>query len=317
MGIIADLSEWQGTVDFSKLSKVVDGVILRVQSGYTHPDSRYKEYVAGCKANNIPFGTYAYFKGVSIPDSIAEAQSAFDLMDKDSLFFALDIEEKTCPDLAGAGQAFIDYLKNKGVAHVGLYTGEYFYAPNNLGAIKCDFHWIANYGSNDGQQHSAPKIDNDLWQFTSVAHLDGIAGNVDESVTNPSGFNFFGNHTIVVPTVIQHVKALVPSDIRYNPSHTASYLGDVQVGVTYPVYFHDGDWHCISPDGHQWVDSNGGSNLFWVDNPALKPVYYVIRSGDNLINIAKANGTTVSQLQAWNNISDPNKIFAGQKIRVK
>ena len=48
-----------------------------------------------------------------------------------------------------------------------------------------------------------------------------------------------------------------------------------------------------------------------------KKKYYTIRSGDTLSEIASANGTTVSQLCSWNGIKNANKIYAGQKIRVK
>lgn len=45
--------------------------------------------------------------------------------------------------------------------------------------------------------------------------------------------------------------------------------------------------------------------------------YYTIKSGDNLSSIAARYGTTVSQLCAWNGISNPNLIYAGTTIRVK
>jgi LysM repeat protein len=45
--------------------------------------------------------------------------------------------------------------------------------------------------------------------------------------------------------------------------------------------------------------------------------YYTIQSGDTLGAIAKKYGTTVSQLATWNNIANVNKIYVGQKIRVK
>lgn len=44
---------------------------------------------------------------------------------------------------------------------------------------------------------------------------------------------------------------------------------------------------------------------------------YVVQSGDNLSSIAARYGTTVSQLCAWNGISNPNLIYAGTSIRVK
>ena len=44
--------------------------------------------------------------------------------------------------------------------------------------------------------------------------------------------------------------------------------------------------------------------------------YYTVVSGDTLSGIAVKFGTSVSQLCSWNNISDPNKIYVGQVLRV-
>ena len=41
---------------------------------------------------------------------------------------------------------------------------------------------------------------------------------------------------------------------------------------------------------------------------------YTIKPGDNLSTIAKMNGTTVSELQKLNNITNPNMIYAGSTI---
>jgi GH25 family lysozyme M1 (1,4-beta-N-acetylmuramidase) len=338
MGIIADLSKYQGPINFRKLASQVDGVILRVQHGYTIPDEKYKEYVAGCKENGIPFGTYSYFAGISVNDAIAEADAAFDRTDPDSKFFVLDIEEVSMTDLVRGGQAFIDRLKSRGISIVGLYSGEYFYKSHNLGAIRSDFQWIAKYGVNDGQQHTPPSLsEDDLWQYTSVGHLDGIVGNVDLNVvTNPNEFHFFQNQTVVTPvvdlspqfctkqTVIQKLRCDGPTDIRVAPNHNAAYVRDTAKGELFDVYdkVKDAQGHCWNNlGGANWVDEASGV-FYWLDNPALKqvapqPVYYVIRSGDALSRIAKNNGTTVSQLQSWNGIKNPNIIKAGQKIRVK
>jgi GH25 family lysozyme M1 (1,4-beta-N-acetylmuramidase) len=339
MGIIADLSKYQGTIDFAKLASQVDGVILRVQHGYTHPDEKYKEYVAGCKQYGIPFGTYAYFAGISVNDAIAEADSAFDKTDPDSKFFVLDIEEVSMADLVRGGQAFIDRLKSRGIKTVGLYSGEYFYSSHNLGAIRSDFQWIAKYGVNDGQQHTPPSLpEDDLWQFTSVGHLDGIVGNVDLNiVTNPNEFNFFNKQqTVVTPvadlspqfctkqTILQTLRCDGPTDIRVAPNHAAAYVRDTVKGETFHVFDKviDSAGHCWNNlGGANWVDEASGV-FYWLDNPNLKqaapqPIYYTIRPGDELSRIAANNGTTVAQLQSWNNISNPNIIYAGKQIRVK
>ena len=43
----------------------------------------------------------------------------------------------------------------------------------------------------------------------------------------------------------------------------------------------------------------------------------MVKSGDTLSGIAARYGTTVKQLVAWNNISNPNLIYPGQKFRVR
>lgn len=45
--------------------------------------------------------------------------------------------------------------------------------------------------------------------------------------------------------------------------------------------------------------------------------YYTVKYGDTLSGISAKYGTSISQLCSWNGIKNANKIYAGQKIRVK
>jgi len=63
--------------------------------------------------------------------------------------------------------------------------------------------------------------------------------------------------------------------------------------------------------------SSGSSSGSSSSSSGSSKKYYTIRTGDTLSEIAKANGTTVKQLQSWNGIKNANVIYAGQKIRVK
>ena len=45
--------------------------------------------------------------------------------------------------------------------------------------------------------------------------------------------------------------------------------------------------------------------------------YYTIQPGDTLSEIARRFGTTVSALTRLNGISDPDKIYAGNRIQIK
>jgi LysM repeat protein len=49
----------------------------------------------------------------------------------------------------------------------------------------------------------------------------------------------------------------------------------------------------------------------------ITPAYYTVKSGDNLTKIAKKYGTSVAKLVSLNDIKNPNKIYVGQKLRVK
>lgn len=200
-----DLSQYQGTIDFEALSKITDleGCIIRVQAGYTHPDSNYKTYVAGCKKYGIPFGTYAAALPISVNDAIKEADSAFNLMDKDSKFFAVDAEVQTCRvanDYAAAIQAYVDRMKAMGVQKVGKYSYVSFYNSYGLGNVRADFVWMADYDANDGVPHTPPTVPCDLWQYTSMVHEAAIPKNtVDVSKdmgTKPR--DYFGGRNVYV-----------------------------------------------------------------------------------------------------------------------
>src|SRR5438309_11281188 len=119
---IFDFSEYQGTIDFGKVKCDTDLLILRVQAGSTHPDIYYAQYVSGCKANNIPFGTYAYARFISVADAQQEAKDCFARMDKETQFVVIDVESVSttiASQLVPATQAFIDYLHSQGVKKVG------------------------------------------------------------------------------------------------------------------------------------------------------------------------------------------------------
>lgn len=45
--------------------------------------------------------------------------------------------------------------------------------------------------------------------------------------------------------------------------------------------------------------------------------YYTIQSGDTLSEIAERYGVSIEQLCAWNNISNPDLIYAGDRIKIK
>jgi len=69
-------------------------------------------------------------------------------------------------------------------------------------------------------------------------------------------------------TIIQRVRALVKTDIRKAPTHQSEFVRDTFPGEEFNVFAREGDWHNVG--GANWIDGNGGRNLYWLDNPSLR-----------------------------------------------
>jgi len=218
---IVDISHHQGTIDFSKAKAELDLAVIRVQYGSKKVDTRYKEYVAGCKAHGIPFGHYAYTRYVSVADAIVEAKDFMARADKDAKFLVADVEEMTLKnpkDIIPATQAFIDTCKAGGWK-VGLYTGHSFYKQYGMSKVKADFLWIPRYVTNcDGTPHkNKPDMACDLWQFTEKGKLAGVKTPVDLNVLNGNlALDYFVKAAIevakdVIDIVVDKVKEQAPA----------------------------------------------------------------------------------------------------------
>lgn len=123
-----------------------------------------------------------------------------------------------------------------------------------------------------------------------------------------------------------------PGMLVWLSGHVGIYVGDGQVVESTPS-FNDGcqitylkNLGYKTGNCRKWTKCG---HLPWVEYPqAQKPTptptqggeaqYYTVKKGDTLSKIAKSNGTTVKAIQALNpSITNPNKIYVGQKIRIK
>lgn len=168
MGYVADISKWNGNINWPVAKQYLDFVIARVQDGSNYVDPLYKGYVQAMKQHNIPFGNYAFCRFVSINDAKKEAQDFWNRGDKSATVWVADVEVKTMDDMRAGTQAFIDELRRLGAKKVGLYVGHHMYAPFGMANVKCDFVWIPRYGGNK------PAYPCDIWQYTETGNVPGI-----------------------------------------------------------------------------------------------------------------------------------------------
>ena len=185
--MIADISHYQGKIEWQKARKELELCIFRSSVG----NNTDKKYIENCKNCGIPFGAYHYVKSGTEKEAVEQARFFYKsatLENIHPLFFVADIqyETQTKETTKKVTLAFIQELKLLGAKKVGLYIGQSRYPYIQDSLDKFDFIWIPRYGKNTGYADETykPKYPCDLWQYTSEGSVEGISGNVDLNKLN-------------------------------------------------------------------------------------------------------------------------------------
>lgn len=241
--------------------------------------------------------------------------------------------------------AFCEKVKSAG--YIPMYYTNLDYYQNIFDTRRLPYDlWFAQYAS-------APSISGmAMWQYTSTGKVPGITGDCDKNYS----YNNYGKGTQEPgpDSSIPEEYTVRPGDTlsgiaeRFNT--TVSQLAAIN-GIADPNKIYAGQVLQItgSPSGNQIIytvksgdtlsqiaarfgttyqtlaqlnkiaDPNRiypGQKLIIPSGSASSPQYYTIRPGDTLSGIAARFGTTVSRLQNLNQISEPDKIYAGSTIRI-
>lgn len=114
------------------------------------------------------------------------------------------------------------------------------------------------------------------------------------------------NATYKVVTILNGYKTAIDAKSRKNKATT------VKPGTYYIYKQHQGMINVTSKKGvpGSWINP--------ADNKAAnQKTTYTVKKGDTLSKIAKQYNTTVQKLIELNKIKDPNKIYVGQKLKLK
>lgn len=181
---IADISQYQGNINWSKASKDLKYAIIRVQHGSKGDkgymvDSARNTNANGAYKYGVPFGQYMFAQFTSVKDAQQEAKDFYKRSNAHTKFFVLD-EEQRMSSATSSEQTYVNaWLKTmRGLTNkpLILYSGEYYATAHKLDFSKFDGAWIAKYSTT---KPSVPGVSVDLWQYTSKGSVSGISGNVD------------------------------------------------------------------------------------------------------------------------------------------
>lgn len=181
---LIDISKWNGSIDFARVKKQVDGVIIRTGFGVKHPnqkDRRFEEYYAGCKSVGLPVGAYHYSYAKDVAGVLKEADFMLEIMQGKSFELPIfgDFEEQEhlsntqCTETV---KAFCNHLENHG-AWAGIYSYDSFFKklPAHIGERYT--LWVARVEY--AKPRCVPPNEYGIWQYSWKGHVDGINGDVD------------------------------------------------------------------------------------------------------------------------------------------
>ena len=332
---LIDVSEHQGVINWEQAKGHIDGAILRCGYGMdiaSQDDKQWARNVAECERLGIPFGVYIYSYATNTERAKSEAQHVLRLIQGHKLSYPVyfDMEEPGTEGAAVANAiAFGDIIEAAGY-WCGVYYNRNWHNNVIKGQLDRFTRWGAGYGTNNGQKQDnyKPGFGEDIWQYSSKGSVPGVSGNVDVNVCyrdfpaeirggstpapapqptpTPTTKYKEGDHvvfsTCYASSTDQIAKAISASEMARNHG----VITKIIPGARNPY---------LLDAGLCWV--NDGDIRGFYGSGSSGAQYYTVKSGDCLSVIAQKYGTTVSQLQSWNGINNPDLIYAGQRLRVK
>lgn len=211
---LLDISFWQDILDFTKIKKAgYDNIVLRAGYGTTI-DSKFNEYAAACKKNNINIAAvYWFIYAANLTEVKANANKCLEVIKayKPKIVFA-DFEYDTINKAAKKGVKlgakecdsftieFCETVKKAGYipgyyANTDYYNNMYSSAVKNKGYV----FWLAHYKS-DYSYHEPP-IKCDFFQYTDRGTVPGLTGKkFDTNVCFSEKYLKTSNTSTITPT---------------------------------------------------------------------------------------------------------------------
>lgn len=308
-----DISNWQRGIDLSKVP--CDFVIAKATEGIGYVDKSCDGFIQQAKRLGKKLGFYHFARPRN--DAVREAQYFYN---NTKNYFGeaipiLDWEAENKSDVAWAKRWLDEVHRLSGVKPV-IYMSESVVNSYDWSSVaNADYGlWVAKYRDNNPDYNynmanagSRPRVKwwkfYCMWQWTSSGRLNGYGGNLDCNV-------FYGD----VSTWDAYVGKST-STVKPQPKPTGKTNDQIASEVIAGKWGNGDDRkQRLTSAGYNYTVIQAIVNKLMCAN---KAVYYTVRSGDTLSGIASKYGTTYQKLAQMNGIANPNRIYAGQRIRVK
>lgn len=338
-----DIASYQAGLDFSKVP--CDFAIIKATqgTGYTNPDCVRAVEQAMSLGKGV--GVYHYISG---GNAVAEANffidSILNWIGKVMICLDWELDQNS----AWGNESYLEQVINHVIERTGV--PPMIYAPasryNQVAEVanrhNCGL-WIAQYADMNPTGYQITPWNEGAYtcairQYSGSGRLNGWNGDLDldkfygslddfrkyygSSSSAPSKPSTSGPSGTTLQLATWTMEGLYGNGAdrkknlgsRYDEvqnfiNHIASADVNTLVNEVYAGMYGDGLTR-QTVLGSRYDEVQGAIN-------ANSAQYYTVQSSDYLGKIAIQFGTTVDQLVAWNNIANPDLIYAGQTIRVK
>lgn len=313
-----DISNWQGSVDFSEVKNSgVQIVYIEATEGNFYTDPYLQEFYEGASNNGLLLGFYHFFSpSVSAEDQARYFTDAISGMTSDCRL-VLDLEEAGSygpGELSSIANEFLENVE----ANTGLSGALYTYASFSNNNIEPGYGleryplWIAEYGTSTPESNPIWGSSYAGWQYSDTGYVPGVNGNCDLDTFNSeillnSKVTIAGSrkpeseNSAIKYYVVQPGNTLTGIAARFGTTVQAL----VQLNnISNPNLIYVGQVLKIYGNNKVQRKNNNFSGT------------YVVQSGDTLSGIALRFGTTVQELVQLNDISNPNLIYVGEILKL-
>lgn len=320
-----DVSEWQGTINWSKVKNSnVDFAMVRISYGSGYMDKTYDYNMEQAELAGVPVGTYVYSLATSPAMALKEAQVAIEKMKgyKVSYPVVFDLEYSKMGQLSGKQVAKLALVFCNEVRKAGYYP--MVYCNTNWYDNEIDWSylygldvWLARYGDTI-QAPSKDLYDYTIWQAT-----DGDGGGTLNSTAGLIAGIPASNNVDINFGYVDYTKLITPRWApvsTYEPSTTPDMgeMGQVNTGkngwVTeggYTYYYKNDEklkgWQKINGKYYYFSSQAGALFKDTLLTSSKKNICYVDEDGVRVSNVwitwegkkyyMAANGYAVKGLQ--------------------
>ncbi|MDV4151708.1 LysM peptidoglycan-binding domain-containing protein [Clostridium sp. AL.422] len=326
-----DVSTWQGNFNFNQAAN--EGVKFAIIRGAYNrrKDDRFEEYYRNAKAIGLSVGVYQYSMATTVEEALSEAKFLEGNVLNNKQFelpIYLDIEDNVHKNLtknqvSAIAKAWLDYLEERGF-FVGIYSSKSFLENYLNEDVRTDYSiWVAEWARQC--TYSGPY---GMWQFggeTNLIRSNKVAGVVCDqnymivdypSLIKGKRMNGYGANNNDPKDNVDSGSGGNGNNDNSSPSSTTYVVQPGDNLSTIAAKFGMNYQTIASMNGISNPNLIYPGQVLLINGSSNSKMYYTVRPGDTLSEIATRHGVTYQSIANLNGIKNPDLIYPGEILRI-